>query len=248
MSFGSRLRDKRKELGITQPQLAEMLNVSQSAIGSWETDVNSPRATLLYDLFDILHCDANYLFQDETKELYKDVATPEEFEQIIKNYRDLDDTGKEHVRTVISWELKRTKQLQVTAPAAIIEFNGVSSPARYIQYFRSVSAGSGQVLFDDVYSERVAIPDIPKYSKVAYAVKVSGHSMEPLYLDGDMLLIEPTCEIEVGEIGIFNVDGQAYVKKLGFEELISLNRGYNNIPLEEDSRCMGRVVDKFFQE
>ena len=48
MSFGSRLRDKRKELGITQPALAEKLGVSQSAIGSWETDVNSPRATLLY--------------------------------------------------------------------------------------------------------------------------------------------------------------------------------------------------------
>ncbi|MFQ9849614.1 MAG: helix-turn-helix domain-containing protein, partial [Coprococcus phoceensis] len=97
MSFGTRLRDKRKELGITQPQLAEILGVSQSAIGSWETDTNSPRATLLYDLFDILHCDANYLFQDETKELYKDKATPSEFENIIKKYRDLDDHGKEMV-------------------------------------------------------------------------------------------------------------------------------------------------------
>lgn len=97
MSFGSRLKDKRKEIGITQPQLAELLGVSQSAIGSWETDVNSPRATLLYDLFDILRCDANYLFQDETKELYKDNATPEEFENIIKKYRLLDPHGKKMV-------------------------------------------------------------------------------------------------------------------------------------------------------
>lgn len=58
-------------------------------------------------------------------------------------------------------------------------------------------------------------PDIPEYRRVAYAVKVSGNSMEPLYHDEDILLIEPTCEIDVGEIGIFNVDGQAYVKKLG---------------------------------
>lgn len=94
MSFGSRLRDKRKELGITQPALAERLGVSQSAIGSWETDVNSPRATLLYDLFDILHCDANYLFQDETKQLYKNEASPEEFENIIKNTANLTLTVK----------------------------------------------------------------------------------------------------------------------------------------------------------
>ena len=81
MSFGSRLKEKRESLNITQPQLAEMLGVSKGAIGNWETDVNSPRATLLYDLFDILHCDANYLFQDEMRDLkYKDKATPEEFE------------------------------------------------------------------------------------------------------------------------------------------------------------------------
>lgn len=110
MSFGSRLRDKRKALGITQPQLAKMLNVSQSAIGSWETDVNSPRATLLYDLFDILHCDANYLFQDETRKLYEDSASPEEFENIIKKYRDLDDHGQAIVNMVLEEEHKRCKK------------------------------------------------------------------------------------------------------------------------------------------
>lgn len=121
MSFGSRLRDKRKELGITQPQLAEILGVSQSAIGSWETDTNSPRATLLYDLFDILHCDANYLFQDETRELYKDKATPEEFENIIKKYRDLDDHGRKMVDFTLEEEYKRSKALAEQAPDNIVE-------------------------------------------------------------------------------------------------------------------------------
>lgn len=121
MSFGSRLRDKRKELGITQPQLAEILGVSQSAIGSWETDTNSPRATLLYDLFDILHCDANYLFQDETRELYKDKATPEEFENIIKKYRDLDDHGRKMVDFTLEEEYKRSKSLAEQAPDNIVE-------------------------------------------------------------------------------------------------------------------------------
>lgn len=112
MSFGSRLKDKRKELGITQPELAKLLGVSQSAIGSWETDTNSPRATLLYDLFDILHCDANYLFQDETRELYKNEATPEEFENIIKKYRDLDDHGREMVDFTLEKEYERSTTLE----------------------------------------------------------------------------------------------------------------------------------------
>ena len=112
MSFGSRLKEKRESLNITQPQLAEMLGVSKGAIGNWETDVNSPRATLLYDLFDILHCDANYLFQDEMKELkYKDKATPEEFENIIKKYRLLDDHGREMVDFTHNKEYERSKAL-----------------------------------------------------------------------------------------------------------------------------------------
>lgn len=123
MSFGSRLRDKRKELGITQPELAKKLGVSQSAIGSWETDVNSPRATLLYDLFDILHCDANYLFQDETKQLYKNEASPEEFENLIKKYRELDDHGKDMVDTVLQKEFDRIVVQDVEPKAEILTVN-----------------------------------------------------------------------------------------------------------------------------
>ena len=122
MSFGSRLKEKRESLSITQPQLAEMLGVSKGAIGNWETDVNSPRATLLYDLFDILHCDANYLFQDEMRDLkYKDQATPEEFENIIKKYRDLDDHGREMVDFTLEKEYERSKALKEQAQTDIVE-------------------------------------------------------------------------------------------------------------------------------
>nr|WP_301913086.1 helix-turn-helix transcriptional regulator [uncultured Blautia sp.] len=115
MSFGSRLKEKREALNITQPQLAEMLGVSKGAIGNWETDVNSPRATLLYDLFDILHCDANFLFQDEMRKLkYKDQATPSEFESIIKKYRDLDNHGKEMVDFTLEKEWERSISIQQT--------------------------------------------------------------------------------------------------------------------------------------
>lgn len=122
MSFGSRLKEKRESLNITQPQLAEMLGVSKGAIGNWETDVNSPRATLLYDLFDILHCDANYLFQDEMRDLkYKDKATPEEFENIIKKYRALDDHGREMVDIVLEKEYERSHALAERTEEKILE-------------------------------------------------------------------------------------------------------------------------------
>ena len=240
LSFGEKIKEARKSKKLTQKQLADMVRAKHNSVSDWENNKNKPDPDTIELLCGVLDITPNYLMASSA-----DDFSPAE-KLLIKRYRDLDNIGKEHIQTMLEWESSRMQQLRdAKSPATIIEFNGESNPARCIQYFRSVSAGSGQVLFDDVYSERIAIPDIPKYHKVAYAVKVSGHSMEPLYSDGDALLIEPTCEIETGEIGIFNIGGQAYVKQLGVGELISLNKGYDNIPLEEDSRCMGRVVDKY---
>ena len=117
---------------------------------------------------------------------------------------------------------------------------------RQIQYYQRIaSAGTGQVIFEDMPIDRIEIPDIPEYKRVSYAIGVNGNSMEPLYYDGDMLLVEPTCQVEVGEIGIFIVGNEAYVKQLGDNELISLNKNYDNITLTNDSKCMGRVVGKY---
>ena len=68
--------------------------------------------------------------------------------------------------------------------------------------------------------------------------------MEPIYHDGETLLVEMTDHIEIGEVGIFSVNNECFVKKLGKTELISLNPEKNNIPLNETARCMGRVVGK----
>ena len=160
----------------------------------------------------------------------------------MKKYHDLDPIGQSHVDAVLQWETERVQQIEQAA-STVVEVADSDSQGRILQYFHSVSAGAGEVLFDDVCTERITVPDRPQYRRVAYAVKVSGHSMEPLYHDKDILLVEPTCEISVGEIGIFNVNGQAYVKKLGKGKLISLNKGYDDIPLTEESLCMGRVVD-----
>ena len=250
MALSNRLRERREQLGLKQSDVALLLGITPGAIGNYENGISTPKADILFKVFDALKCDANYLFQDEMKDgVYKNISTPEEFDKIIKKYRALDDFGREHVDTILQWESDRVNQLSQAAPAAIVDLHQVASAnGRLIEYFRSVSAGTGQVIFDDIYSERITMPDIPEYRRVAYAVKVDGRSMEPLYNDGDILLIEPTCEISIGEIGIFNVNGLAYVKQLGQDRLISLNKGYHDVPLNEDSVCMGRVVDKLTLE
>ena len=53
-SFGSFLRQKRKEKNLTQKELAKLLFVSESAVSKWEKDVAHPDITLLPKLSEIM--------------------------------------------------------------------------------------------------------------------------------------------------------------------------------------------------
>lgn len=242
MGIGYRIKEARENLGLTQIELGNIVGVTGSAITNYEKETSHPKEQIIYKLMEALNVDANYLFQDAVKlpEKKNDVTLSEY--NMIKRYRDLDQHGQDTVSYILNQETERVKQLK-QATATVVEVTDSDSQGRILQYFHSVSAGAGEVIFDDVYTERITVPDRPQYRRVAYAVKVNGHSMEPLYHDKDILLVEPACEVNVGEIGIFNVNGQAYVKKLGDGKLISLNKGYGDIPLTEESLCMGRVVD-----
>ena len=52
--------------------------------------------------------------------------------------------------------------------------------------------------------------------------------------------------VNEGEIGIFFLNGEGYIKRLGRGELVSLNPEYQPIRLHDydNFRCQGRVLDK----
>ncbi|MBD9193192.1 MAG: helix-turn-helix domain-containing protein [Roseburia inulinivorans] len=241
MSFGTRLKARREQLGITQPQLAEMLGVSKGAIGNYETDANSPKATILFKVFDVLKCDANYLFQDEMGNNYPMKVSYDEYES-IKKYRNLDDHGKELVNYTLD---KETERIEKYGKLGEVSRPVTAFPMRLISYyFKNASAGTGQLVIDNLPDKDIEIPDKPEYRNVSYAIGVNGSSMEPAFQDGDILLVEATQEIEVGDVGIFQINNECFVKKLGEKELISLNKDYKNIPLDETAATLGKVIGK----
>lgn len=254
MGIGYRIKEARENQGLTQTELGKIVGVTGSAITNYENETSHPKEPIMYKLIEALKVDANYLFQDCVK-LPKEAndVTLAEYEH-IKKYRFISThspDGASVVDTVLDREyaiaekLREQKEQLEQIQKMDMEVAEEIVPFRIISYHQKLaSAGNGQVVFDDGAVDRIQIPDIKKYKRVSYAIGVNGKSMEPLYHDGDILLIEPTCQVEIGEIGIFIVDGEAFVKKLGNGELISLNKGHKNIALTEYSNCMGRVVDK----
>lgn len=110
----------------------------------------------------------------------------------------------------------------------------------------AVSAGTGFTLDDNNQWDVIQVPDTPEARRADYALTITGDSMEPIYHDGDAVLVKEADVIDLGEIGIFVVNGEGYIKKYGGDRLISLNAAYDDIPLEEDNyiKCCGRVIGR----
>ena len=111
-------------------------------------------------------------------------------------------------------------------------------------YLTGASAGTGNWLDDNISVEWVTIPNNKTTQKADYMLKVVGDSMQPKFFDGDLVLVKSSESIYEGEIGVFILNNESYIKKMGRNELISLNPAYNPIKLHEydDIRCAGKVL------
>ena len=61
MEFSERLKDLRKEAGLTQVDVAEKLGISQPAYASWERGVKKPTQDNLVKIAQILSVSVDYL-------------------------------------------------------------------------------------------------------------------------------------------------------------------------------------------
>ena len=247
MGIGYRIKEARERLGLTQTELGEMVGVTGSAITNYEKETSHPKEQIIYKLMEKLKVDANYLFQDAVKlpKSENDINLSE-YEH-IKKYRSLDTHGRDMVDTVLQKEVERMAELEASRPTVIDIQPHLEDSTRLIEYHRSASAGTGVFILGGEGVEQIPIPNTPENRKVDYAIKVSGSSMEPDYFDGDIVLVSQKVELNHGDVGIFIVNNDAYIKEYGETELISRNPDADNIIISEYDNivCTGKVVGKY---
>lgn len=169
----------------------------------------------------------------------------------IKKYRSLDDYGKEAVENVLDVEYRRCKEDNKARNDKLFRENREQIEAAVestpeVVYFTiprqlyTVGAGGGQYNDYQETENQLLIKEPPRGT--SYIAPVSGDSMEPTYHDGDLLFIRATVDIKPGQIGVFFMDGQQWVKECGDGELISHNPAYDPEPFTEDVRCQGIVL------
>lgn len=69
LKIGLFIRDRRLELGLTQQQLAEKLNITDKAVSKWERSVSYPDITLLRELAAALEVSVTELLAGEREEV-----------------------------------------------------------------------------------------------------------------------------------------------------------------------------------
>lgn len=232
MGIGKRIREARERCGLTQKQLAKKIGVTSSAIANYENEISHPKETVLYALLDALQVDANFLFQDCVA-LEKKVVLSQEDNDFLQKLHALDRHGREVVNAVLLLEYRRSKEESTkrSSMPSNIPFQVSSQPA---------SAGTGTYLGPDGFEEILVDPE--QVAGADFGVPVRGDSMEPRFHNGDIILISMKQPVEVGDIALVTMDGCGYVKKIGQNELLSLNKKYAPIPMTEDVRVNGKVI------
>ena len=230
MSLGERIRKARDSKGLKQSELAEMIEVkSAGVISNWEKDINKPDADKIIKLCEVLGISASYLL-----DYYgNSISVSIEEQEHIKKYRTLDPYGKKAVTSVLDIEFERCTYIPEPNREELIEVSINYAP---------VSAGFGDELEDYEQWEKASVPLTPESRKADFILVVDGDSMEPKFHNGDYILVRKQPAVDIGQIGIFGVDGKGYIKKYGGDKLISLNKKYPDIPLDEESRCFGLVL------
>lgn len=258
MTIGEKIKSIRLSKNLTQKELGKLCGMADSAIRRYELGGANPKLETLKRIASALNVGLEEFMTDSELSLFENMAklylqsdfgveelesleehTPQENYLMIK-FRELNDNGQKKATGYID-DLSKIPEYQ-KAPTSAPENKIIVLP-----YFRAgVSAGSGIFILGNEAEDEIELPDLPEYEAADFAIDVNGDSMEPDFSHEDIALVQQDAELFPGDIGVFVVNSNAFIKELGENELISRNKDYKNIPIHEGDNvvCMGKVIGK----
>ena len=218
-----KLKARRKELKMTQKDIADQLGVSYQAYSAWERGVKQPSREKVKLLEQILKVPKGYFTEIE----------------IVRIYNALSDEGKDQALSYVRSLVQKEQCKKVVS---------ISEKLYEYHVYEKMSAGIGSSVYNDqnydtVYFDKELAHD--------FASWISGDSMEPKYQNGSVALIRETGFDYDGAVYAVVYNNQTYIKRVYQEEqglrLVSINPKYRDIFLsyDEDPRIVGIIVGNF---
>ena len=241
MSIINRIVELLKSNGTSQADLCNYINIKYNVFTTWKTRETDPPAKYLVQICEFLDITLEYLLTGKEKNSLKGNLSNDE-QELLEYFNKLSDKSKGKIieRAAVLAEL----EMPVTNEPAVIE-DPEEQETIFIEFSTlRVSAGAGEPLIDDSYPDFIEVKKGELTENANFAVKINGKSMMPHFKDGDVVLVRSQPYVNIGEIGIFIIDGNGYIKKRGNDRLISINPEYDDIYFREgqDIRCKGLVI------
>lgn len=191
---GSRIAEARKIARLKQSELSRKLqdlgiDVTAQSISKWEKGDATPNAYQLIAL--------GYALNIPNISEYFSGSVPGTAQEL----------NAEGLRHLLEYKefLVASGRYSIKPPEKFVEM------AEFKTFDLALSAGSGDPL-DDSYFGYELFPASSIPTGADFAAKVNGTSMEPVYHDGQYVFIQKCEELSPGEVGIFFLDGNGYLK------------------------------------
>ena len=218
-----KLKARRKELKLTQKDIADQLGISYQAYSAWERGIKEPSKEKVNRLEQLLKVSKGYFTEIEIVRLYNTLSNKGK-NQVVEYARDL--VQKEKTRQVMS----------------------VSEKLYEYHVYEKMSAGIGASVYDNRNYDTVYFNEELAHD---FASWVSGDSMDPKYHNGSVALIRETGFDYDGAVYAVVCNNQTYLNRVYREEeglrLVSINPKYKDIFItyDEDPRVVGIIVGNF---
>lgn len=240
------LNSLKDQKGLSLSELARRVGMAKSALSRYFNKTRQFPLNKVQDFAEVLGVSSEYILgfdventcKNDITSIYNKLETPRQ--KIV--YHTAEKQLKEQTSNIIRFPSKSTNELQLYS-----ERKAKAQALVDIDLLGGISAGTGEFAIDE-HAEKISLPESIVPPSADFCLIVNGDSMEPVILDGSYVFIDKTNEIPSGTISAVIVNGEAFIKRVWFENgharLESFNDKYDDIIVtkEDDFHIIGKVV------
>ncbi|HAR6345690.1 TPA: helix-turn-helix domain-containing protein, partial [Staphylococcus pseudintermedius] len=197
-SFKDRLKQIMSERKISQSELSRRTGIGRNSISDYLNGKYEAKQDKVFELAKALNVNEAWL-------MGFDISKNREIENSITSiYDKLTPPRQKRVLDFANEQLNEQNN-------KVLHINSHNVISEEVAVYGYASAGTGETLIDGVEFTTQYNGHIPNHD---FALQVNGDSMEPLFEDKEIIFVDKTKQINSGQIGIFVIDGEAYLKKV----------------------------------
>lgn len=109
-TIGARIKQRRKELGLTQLQIKQETGISSGNMSDIENNNKLPSAPALISLSKVLNCSIDWILKGENSDQSDIILTDERMHHLLEGFQELPEADKEELIEIMDLKLRKSKR------------------------------------------------------------------------------------------------------------------------------------------